>query len=99
MSIRSPTVLAMALVFACGVAAAAQTAGQDARETERYQSAHQNVVESEAYSRLLCANPGFRARRRKIECGPIGDPQLHAQCLDSFQCGSNRPAHHATRSP
>ena len=47
-------------------------------------SAQRNVVESEEYERLLKGNPAFRQARMRKECGPITDPQLHRQCLDSF---------------
>jgi len=47
-------------------------------------SAQRNVVESEQYERLLKGNPAFRQARMRKECGPIADPQLHRQCLDSF---------------
>jgi hypothetical protein len=47
-------------------------------------SAQRNVVESEQYDRLLKGNQAFRQARMRKECGPITDPQLHRQCLDSF---------------
>ena len=47
-------------------------------------SAQRNVTESEQYDRLLQRNPAFRQARMRKECGPITDPQLHQQCLDSF---------------
>jgi hypothetical protein len=47
-------------------------------------SAQRNVAESEQYDRLLKGNPAFRQARMHKECGPITDPQLHRQCLDSF---------------
>jgi hypothetical protein len=47
-------------------------------------SARRNVIESERYDRLLETNPGFRQARIRKECGPITDPQLRQQCLDSF---------------
>jgi hypothetical protein len=47
-------------------------------------SPQRNVAESEHYDRLLKANPAFRQARMHKECGPITDPQLHQQCLDSF---------------
>ena len=47
-------------------------------------SARRNVIESERYDRLLESNRGFRQARMRRECGPITDPQLHQQCLDSF---------------
>jgi hypothetical protein len=31
------------------------------------------------------------------ECGPIGDPQLHAQCIASF--GQNEPAMYGSSIP
>jgi hypothetical protein len=47
-------------------------------------SPQRNVAESEQYDRLFKANPAFRRARMHKECGPITDPQLHQQCLDSF---------------
>jgi hypothetical protein len=48
-------------------------------------SARQNVIESQRYDRLLETNRGFREARMRKECGPITDPQLHADCLASFR--------------
>ncbi len=48
-------------------------------------SARQNVIESARYDRMLETSPGFRVARIRKECGPISDPQLHQQCLASFQ--------------
>jgi hypothetical protein len=50
-------------------------------------SARQNVIESQRYERQLQTNPGFRQARIRKECGPITDPQLHADCLASFNQG------------
>jgi hypothetical protein len=47
-------------------------------------SARRNVIQSEHYDRLLESNRGFRQARMRRECGPITDPQLHQQCLESF---------------
>jgi hypothetical protein len=47
-------------------------------------SAQQNVRQSERYDRLLESNRGFREARIRKECGPITDPDLHQQCLSSF---------------
>jgi hypothetical protein len=47
-------------------------------------SAHQNVINSQRYTRLVETDPAFRAERMRKECGPITDPQLHAQCIASF---------------
>jgi hypothetical protein len=46
--------------------------------------ARANVIQSERYSHLLRTDPSFRAKRIAEECGPITDPQLHAQCVASF---------------
>ena len=43
-----------------------------------------NNMASARYDRLLQTNPGFRHARMRKECGPINDPQLHAQCMASF---------------
>ena len=48
-------------------------------------SARRNVIASARYDRLLESSMGFRRFRMRRECGPITDPQLHAQCLASFQ--------------
>jgi hypothetical protein len=47
-----------------------------------------NVRQSEQYEQVLHSNPSFRAKRMQQECGPINDPQLHQQCVDSFGAGS-----------
>ncbi len=47
-------------------------------------SARQNARESERYDRLLETSRAFREARMRKECGPITDPQLHADCLASF---------------
>jgi hypothetical protein len=48
-------------------------------------SARQNVIESQRYDRLLETNAAFRRSREAKECGPVTDPQLHANCLASFR--------------
>lgn len=48
-------------------------------------SARQNVIESERYDRLVATNPGFASFRERKECGPITDPSLRAQCIQSFR--------------
>ena len=56
----------------------------DQGDTSPNWSARQNVIESERYDRLVERNRAFRQARERKECGPITDPQLHQQCLDSF---------------
>lgn len=48
-------------------------------------SARRNNIESAQYDRLLETSIGFRHARMRRECGPIGDPSLHQQCMASFQ--------------
>ncbi len=48
-------------------------------------SARQNVRDSERYEALVRSNSRFRANRMQKECGPINDPQLHADCVASFR--------------
>jgi len=52
-------------------------------------SARQNVIESQRYEQLLQTSPSFRQARMRKECGPITDPQLHADCIASFNQGEN----------
>ena len=47
-------------------------------------SARRNNIESARYDQLLQTNWSFRQARMRKECGPIRDPQLHGQCLASF---------------
>src|ERR1700730_19126616 len=47
-------------------------------------SAQQNVRDSERYEAVVHAKGSFRANRISKECGPINDPQLHANCVASF---------------
>jgi hypothetical protein len=47
-------------------------------------SASHNVADSERYEALVRSNPNFRAARERKECGPINDPQMHAECVASF---------------
>lgn len=66
-------------------------------------SAQQNVKQSERYHWLLEHNRGFRQARMRDECGPITDPQLHQQCLNSFAqfspYGENVPAYGSSGGP
>jgi hypothetical protein len=93
---RTATGLALAAACVLGIAAAlpAQAASAPPRQIitngpqtnpgVRAWSPRKNVIESEQYDHLVATNPAFRAYRMKKECGPINDPQLHAQCIASF---------------
>ena len=69
----------------------------DQGDTSPNWSARQNVIESQRYDRLLESSRGFREARMRKECGPVTDPQLHADCLASFHqdepfAGSSTPS-------
>jgi hypothetical protein len=93
MSHRSSLVLAAAFCVAGTAAAVAQ------QPAPRNESAQQNVRESEAYTRMVCSNPSFRAKRIAQECGPINDPQLHQNCVASFDCAKPPSAHNWRQAP
>ncbi len=42
------------------------------------------MIQSERYQRLVNDNAAFRRARMIKECGPVTDPQLHEQCIASF---------------
>ena len=95
------TVACCAIAAAClAVLAAAPVGGSaSAADTSGGWSAHRNVVQSQRYDRLLETNRAFRLARMRKECGPIGDPQLHQECLASFSqdtpfVGSSTPRRH-----
>ena len=43
-----------------------------------------NIIHSENYDRLVAIDPAFRHSRMRVECGPVTDPVLHQQCIQSF---------------
>jgi hypothetical protein len=47
-------------------------------------SPRQNVIQSRHYTHLIDTDRAFRDARMRKECGPITDPQLHQQCIASF---------------
>jgi hypothetical protein len=73
------------------------TNGPQGTEPENW-SAHQNVMQSHHYTRMLESNAGFRHARMRKECGPITDPQLHANCIASFSQYSP-PMYGSSRTP
>lgn len=76
-----------ALVAAAMTLAWIEAAGAQAMP-QNNPAAAANVRQSEEYSALLRSNPSFRHKREAIECGPITDPQLHSQCIASFEAGA-----------
>ena len=91
---RTATGLALAAACVLGIAIAQPTQAQQRQlitngpQTNPGDvagwSARKNVIESQHYDRLVATNPAFRTSRMRKECGPINDPQLHAQCIASF---------------
>jgi len=53
----------------------------DARDAR---SAQQNVRDSDRYELQVRSNLAFRAARERKECGPIGDAEMHADCVASL---------------
>jgi hypothetical protein len=86
------TMTSLAFAAACLTAAAAVSgtsaeAATRATRTAYVQTPRQNIIQSERYSRLVATDPAFRRQRMRIECGPISDPTLHQQCIESFRQG------------
>lgn len=90
---RTPSLLLAAVLLALAGTALAQPMPQN------NPAAEQNVIQSERYSQVLRANPGFRDRRIQEECGPITDPRLHEECVASFPPGApmSPPMRHRVR--
>ena len=77
-------VLATALVLAL-------SGGVSAQQTPPDPGAAANVKQSQTYEQVLQSNPSFRAKRMQQECGPVTDPELHANCVASFGGGGAPP--------
>jgi len=73
-----PAALAAALLLAFTGHVSAQT------QTPPDPGAAANVRQSQTYEQVLQSNPSFRAKRMQEECGPVTDPELHANCVASF---------------
>ena len=76
MTSRSCTILIALLLFLF--------AGPASGQSPPDPGAAANVRQSGQYEKALQGNSSYRAKRIKQECGPINDPQLHQQCVDSF---------------
>jgi hypothetical protein len=72
---HSSWILTAALLIAAAGQVSAQTPDPGAAA---------NVRQSEQYEQAIRSNPGFRAKRMQQECGPVTDPELHANCVASF---------------
>jgi hypothetical protein len=78
--------------LACGLGLSLAGAASAQPMPQNNPAASANVHESELYDSVLRTNPSFRARRIEKECGPVTDPQLHAECVASFNTGAEAPA-------
>lgn len=58
--------------------------GASAQQTPPDSGAAANVKQSQTYEQVLQSNSSFRAKRMQQECGPVTDPELHANCVASF---------------
>jgi hypothetical protein len=81
-----PWTVAAALLVASAGSAPAQT------QTPPDPGAAANVRQSQQYEQAVQGNPSFRAKRIQQECGPVTDPELHANCVASFGGGDGSPA-------
>ena len=84
---RSAAFVAFAAIAFGGTAVAQPNAPMPTSNPE----AQANVKESEQYSALLRSNPAFRKKREQIECGPIQDPQMRQDCINSFEAYASAP--------
>jgi len=84
---QAMVLVAFAAIALAGTALAQTNAPMPTNNPE----AQANVRESEAYSGLLRSNPGFRRKREQIECGPIQDPQMRQDCINSFEAYASAP--------
>ncbi|MGC2201224.1 MAG: hypothetical protein WA633_13900 [Stellaceae bacterium] len=91
MSKHSSWLLVAALVVAVVRPASPQT------QTPPDPDAAANVKQSQQYEQVLRGNPAFRAKRMQQECGPITDPQLHANCVASFGGDTAPPSNRGQR--
>lgn len=73
----------VSLAFAAASAVAIAGAGPALAQPANW-SAHQNVINSRHYTRMLESDRAFREARMRKECGPISDPRLHQSCIASF---------------
>jgi hypothetical protein len=78
MTRHSSWILAAALAIGSAGAVAAQT------PTPPDPGAAANVRQSQQYEQAVQSNSAFRAKRLQQECGPVTDPELHANCVASF---------------
>jgi hypothetical protein len=97
------SVTSLALVAGCAIALAVPAA-QAQVNSNWSGNPILNNKESREYMRLLQTNWNFRQARIQKECGPVTDPQLHTNCIASFDqytpfVGSTRFAGNAWYPP
>lgn len=69
----------------------ALVAGASAQQTPPDPGAAANLKQSQTYEQVLQSNSSFRAKRMQQECGPVTDPELHANCVASFGGDAAQP--------
>jgi hypothetical protein len=72
------------LVLAAALLVAGAAHGSAQNQTPPDPGAAANVRQSQQYEQALHGNSAFRAKRMQEECGPVTDPELHANCVASF---------------
>ncbi len=89
MRVIIPTLVGLAALAATSVQAAPVPTSPHHHSKWRETPA-QNVRNSQRYEHLVSTNSSFRASRMRKECGPIGDPELRADCVGSFSAHQAR---------
>jgi hypothetical protein len=88
--------ISLVWLVAAGLIAAAATAVAQAPAN---QTADQNVRASQQYESLLCTNPAFRAKRIAQECGPLQGSQFYNSCVESLNCKTQPQVTHWRQAP
>jgi len=83
MRVIIPTLVGLVALAATSVQAAPVPTSSHHHSKSR-ETPTQNVRKSQRYDHLVSTNSSFRASRMRKECGPIGDAELRAGCLGSF---------------
>jgi hypothetical protein len=78
-----PTLVGLAALAATSVQAAPVPTNPH-HHSKWHETPAQNVRKGQRYDHLVSTNSSFRAARMRTECGPIGDPELRASCVGSF---------------
>jgi hypothetical protein len=83
MRVIIPTLVGLVALAATSVQAA-PVATKPHQHLKWHETPAQNVRKSQHYDHLVASNSSYRASRMRKECGPIGDAELRASCVGSF---------------